>query len=141
MGFAAERQLIESTFDNDWLNGAYVHVPVRYENIEFIPPANNEPWVDFSIGSSDADAASLSARIVRHEGEVTVDIYVPQGEGTNEARQLADEVSRILRNRQISSTNAGYITFGEPDVAPMGAEEPYYKLQVTVDYERDEHTS
>jgi len=139
MGLAAERKLLEMAFDDAWLNGAFVFVPVSYSNIEFNPPINNEAWISFRLGVDDADIISLgNNKIVRHDAEIVVDIYVNQGEGTNEAREIADEVVSILRNKQFSSAEAGTVTTRIPDVAPIGVDESYYRLQIVVPYERDE---
>lgn len=111
-GFEGERLAIETYFSDSWLDGPYRVIPVKYPNIPWVDPDPPEPWVAISISNASSEQASLGGDpVLRFAGLVFVTVHVPAGEGTKEARSLADYVAGIFSRAQIENVQSGRLTF------------------------------
>lgn len=131
MSYEAERVSAEVAFGTGW--GATT--PIKYTNAPFDDPAGSE-FVEFHLLSGSGNLASLGGANTMHRffGIAQIDIYVPENTGTDRARELADTAAAIFRDIRIDDMlfRASSITHGAPP--PAG----YYRLTVTVPYQRDE---
>lgn len=133
MSFDAERIAIEKrTQDN------YTTYPVRYENVRFEEPSK-APWVSLSILNGRGQRVSIgtSRALHRHAGVIQFDVYTPEGEGTVVARQIADELSTLFNEVQFSAGSSGTITTRVPAIRSLGVTAGWYRLVVSVAYQRD----
>lgn len=139
MSYAAEANAIRSRFSAEW--GATT--PIAWPNKKFDPLKTDAgvardpaPWVRFSILPADADQTTIGAaggRTFRHDGTVTVQVFVPDNEGDGEARTLAELAAAIFRGITVSG-----IRFGAPYVtAPGNDGAGWYQLTAWCPYSRD----
>lgn len=140
MYFADERRAIEERFATKWAVTAHAAVPVAYSNTAFDPPGT---YVVLSILSGPAHQASIGATNPTHrlEGVIQVDAIVPEEDGTQTARSIADSAAGAFmdagRGAQFSSGNSGLITCRTPHLRDMGVWRGKYRFVVSVPYHRD----
>lgn len=134
VNFNLERQAIEER-----LAANYSAVPIKYENLSFVPPTNTS-WIALTILTGSAFQASLgtgnSSRLTRFSGIIQIDIYTPEGVGTKSAKDIADVISAIYDNVQFSSGSSGTITCRVPDYKTLGIVDGWYHAVVSVAYQR-----
>ena len=136
MSFDDERQLLESRFNTRWATySTSSGVPIAWDNVEYAPTAGTT-FVRFSVYPGDAYQVSLGERPThRVVGIIDIGIFVPQGQGTENARDLADIAAEIFRNWQDTATK---IRCRSPYLTRIGEEEGWFQMIVTVPYIRDE---
>lgn len=117
MGTSAANIAIENLFKTGWGSTT----GVKYDNVPFTVPTT--AWVSIEVWDGAALKASLGngARLRRSTGTVFVNIYTPLNKGSKAARDYADSVCAIFRDKQVSG-----ITFEEPDVKRIG--EQYFSI-------------
>lgn len=115
MGIATISVAVENLFSTNW----GTTTPIRYDNVPFTPPQT--AWVSIETWPGNSSKASLgnSLQLRRSLGTVFISVYTPIGDGSKPARDLADQVAAIFRDKQVSG-----ITFQEPDMGRVG--EIYY---------------
>lgn len=87
MGKEKEREVLLALVKQNWPSG---YGPVAYPNAKFTPPANAR-WASVEIVTLSTERASLSRDFFkRTTGILQFDLYVPEGLGTKEAREVAD---------------------------------------------------
>lgn len=130
MSYAAEAQAIRSRFHTQWNDTTRVAWP----NAKF-DPTPGQPWVRLSILTADAETVSLPAPTTRyrHGGMVSVQVFVPDNEGDERAKDLAELACGIFRGVSADGVNyqAPYVTEGGNDG------NGWYMLNVWVPYYRD----
>lgn len=131
MSYATEANAIRSRFNAEW----GVTTPIAWPNVNFTPPSG-EPWVRLEILPSGADQITIGAsggRTFRHDGMVTVQVFVPSNEGDGEARTLAEQAAVIFRGVTVGTIRflAPYTTTGGNDGAG------WYQVNVWCPYTRD----
>ena len=136
MSFDDERNSLESRFNTQWATYATsANVPIAWDNVEY-KPVTGTTFVRFSVFPGDSYQASLGDRpLHRAVGIIDIGIFVPQGEGTENARDLADIAAEIFRNWQ-DTTNK--IRCRSPYLTRVGEEEGWFQMSVTIPYIRDE---
>lgn len=85
-------------------------------------------------GARRADASSQPT--FSHSGAIVIDIYVPEGEGTGEARTLADTAEAIFRNAQFEARTSGHIVCQTPELEVIGVHGGFHHERLRVPYER-----
>lgn len=136
MTFATDASTIRSHFAAEWLL-LRPTVPIAYDNIAFDPAVdaldpmgNPAPWVRFSILPGDAFQASLGTpKVWRSTGLVTVQVYVPVGQGDGLAADLADDASGIFRGVRLDG-----LIFRAPALTNIGEDGAWYQINVTTPY-------
>lgn len=118
MGTSATNIAIENLFTTGWGSTTVV----KYDGA----PLQSYPttaWVSIEVWDGLANKASLGsgAQLRRSTGTVFINIYTPLNKGSKAARDYADTVCTIFRDKQISG-----ITFEEPDVRRVG--EQYFTI-------------
>lgn len=117
MATSAINIAIENLFKNGWGSTT----SIKYDNVPFTVPSVS--WVSISVWDGNSQKMSLGAgaQLRRSTGTVFINIYTPLNKGSKAARDLADLVIPIFRDKQVSG-----ITFEEPDVRRIG--EQYFSI-------------
>lgn len=138
MSNSAENIAIENLFKVGWGSTT----GVKYDNVPFTVPTT--AWVSIEVWNGQSQKASLGsgAQLRRSTGTVFVNIYTPLNKGSKAARDYADLVIPIFRDKQVSG-----ITFEEPDVRRVGEQyfsingvqstTQWYQLVVSIPYFHD----
>lgn len=129
MGYATERQTIETRFNTQWASAS----PIAWDNVSYTPTTGTS-WVRFSILSGAAFQASLETTPkYRHTGIIDIGIFTPEDGGTQTARTLADTAAAVFRG-----WSSGGIVCRAPYITRIGQSDGWYQLNVTVPFYRDE---
>ncbi len=130
--YAAEQRAILRRLDERWRLSGVSITPVAWPNASYEP--EEVAYIEPRITRQDAFNAAFSAndKWIRHPGLLTINVYVPLGEGDADVYDLADRAVAIFRNVRIDS-----ITFRAPAVRDLGPEGPWYRVQVDCPYWRD----
>ena len=132
MSFASERAAIEARLSTNWTT-----TTVQYENVPFTKP-NNNTYVALFIINGDATQIDLVPNpIHRFLGTITMQLFVPEGSGTNLVRGYADTLAGIFRNVQFNSGSSGTILCRTPTIQRVGVNSGIYQTNVSVPYQRD----
>jgi len=114
-------------------------VPVAWGNTPFTPPAPPSPWVRFTVITGEADYISAGApgrNFVRHAGLITVQVFVPLGDGDGRLCGLVDDVIPIFQGERVGENvwcGAAYaVALGE-SLSPG-----WLQANVNVPFHRDE---
>ncbi len=137
--FATANNEILATFKAAWDTTGY---PVAYENVKgasATPPAgSSDPWARVTLRHTFGEQASLSGsggtRRWRRDGLLTVQIFIPIGEGLSEGYSLAKTVVDAFEG--IATTSA--VWFRNVRVNEIGNDGEWYQVNVLVDFTYDE---
>ncbi len=140
MTFTADANAIRTHFDAEWL-GLRPEAPVAYDNIAFDPAVdavdafgNPVPWVRLTLIPGDGFQASLGTpKVWRSTGVVSVQIFVPVGQGDGTARELADDAAGVFRGQLVEG-----VTFRAPSLTRIGPEGAWYQINVATPYQSDD---
>lgn len=131
MSYADEAAAIRSRFNTEWAAAT----PVAMPNVAFTPP-NDASWVRLTILTAGAEEAALSSggtQRYRHDGTISVQVFVPANSGDGVARTLAEQACAIFRGETFSGVRCG-----APFVTEAGNDgNGWYSLVVWVPYFRD----
>lgn len=99
MSHVTLNQLVESRLASQW----GVTTPIRYENVEFVPP-EGASWISVAVKESDSRKITLGsgAQVRRTIGTIFVEIFTPVGGGSGVARGYADTIKAIFRDYRVS---------------------------------------
>lgn len=137
MSFADERKAIETRMAQAWQGSAYSAVPVLYQNDGKKPP-NNAPYLVLWIKTGEGQQITLGSNPTdRYAGLIIVDVLVPEGSGSNEAKLMADFVSATFKRASFSSGASGLIRCRVPYLDALGAKHGWERFQLSVPYDRD----
>lgn len=127
MSYAAQQQAILGRLNAEWTT-----TPIAWPNSAF-RPVTGAAWLEARVVTQDAFNVDLvSNRRVRHPGLLSLTLYVPANEGDGEALAMADTLSAIFRNVNVSGC-----IFRAPTVRPLGADGAWYRVQVDAPFWRD----
>lgn len=137
MSFDLERQQIEAHYKANAIAG----VEFAYDGFDLnlinpISNVSNLPAISLTILTGEAVQASIGvpdSNISRNAGIAIFQIYTEGGKGSVEANGLLDQIADMYRNEKLGTIRCKIPYPRNPD-----PEEPYYKLNVVVPYERDE---
>jgi hypothetical protein len=142
MGFATQANTIRNRFATLW-PGLRPGVPVAFDNTAFDPAVdavdgmgNPIPWVRLTIVPGDGFQASLGTpKVWRSTGVVSVQVFVPAGDGDGTANELADDAASIFRG-----VNDSGVTFRAPALTRLGldAAGAWYELNLATPYLSDQ---
>ena len=139
MSFADDANTIRGRFAAEWTT-LRPGTPVAYDNTPFDPAldavdglGNPIPWVRLTVIPGDGFQASLGTpRVWRSTGVVSVQVFVPVGEGDGAANELADDAASVFRG----VLDAG-LTFRAPALTRVGPEGAWYQINVATPYQSD----
>ena len=130
MNYDKERKTIE-----EYLVANFSTLPMRFanpksksfENIEFV-------HIEIISGESEKITFGSLTNTFRYVGLITCQIFIKLGQGSGPALVIADELSTILSDKQISNvvTNASRID-------KIGPQDDYYQINVVTRFKRDEN--
>lgn len=128
MSYESERQSIEQRFETQWA----ATLPVRYDNVEFEPPAT--AYVELQIHNGDAFAASTGGSTIleRSVGIISMNLFGQKGTGTATLKGHVDTLCAIFRNANFDS-----IQCRSPNVTRLGEQDGRYVINVSVPFYRD----
>lgn len=129
-GFDNAQQLIEQKFNTAW-NAA---TPIAFDNVEFDPPATVDQWVRLNVLDEAAFVAGMGGgvNLYRHPGIVIVQVFIRDGSGIREAKQLADTVAAIFRG-----ANENGILYRAPYVETVGPNNGWFQVNVNIPFHWD----
>jgi hypothetical protein len=142
MGTATLNTAVENLFATAW--GATT--PVCYDNVPFTTPTSTQAWVKLELwdGSTVKASVGSGAQLRRSFGTVFFTIYAPINAGTLLARTLADSISAIFRDKQVSGAtfeDADFSRLGEVAYVGTGVIKGsgnWYQLKVAIPFKYDE---
>lgn len=136
MSVEATRQLIVSELDTAWGAGPHSATKIVYENQE-IPTTGT--YIYFRINHGEGGKAEIVTGSAYHrfEGYIQADVLVPPNTGVGSAGTLADYFAGIFRGKELSSLEAGYLTFRTENIRNFGDSNGYYRLMVRIPFKRD----
>jgi len=134
MSLASRHAAIRTRFTNAWVG----QPPVQYPSVKFTPP-DAAPWMRLVIQDAGATWASMGDpgnNIARNVGQVTIQIFVPSGEGEGLALEIADQAKAVYRSWDDAVTG---LRFEVPPYArQVGIEGKWYQVNVVAPYRFDD---
>jgi hypothetical protein len=129
MSFTSQNSAIRSRFHTNWGTDP----PVKYDNMDFTPPANSA-FVEISIIDGDQVPVSVGSSVLyRNLGFISVNIHVPLNTGTKAINQYEDTVAGIFRSQQFSGITCRNVT-----VNTVGEVNGRFVKNVSIEFFRDE---
>lgn len=140
------QQAIEAAFVGGWHSGGVMRTPVALPNVRGLlnatdgsariqKPTADDAWVRFVIREQGIGQIDMGdPATVRTLGRAEVQIYVPVGEGTREARDLGDEALLLFERMTIG---AAKFRCADASHFEVGRDESWWRYDVTVPYYRD----
>lgn len=134
MSLSARHSAIRVRFKDAW-DG---QPPYQEPSQKFTPP-DNGPWMRLVIQDAGAQWASMGDpgnNIARNVGQVTVQIFVPSGEGEGDALAIADLAMVAFRSWNDAASG---LRFEVPPYArQIGTEGKWYQVNVVAPYRFDD---
>lgn len=138
MSYADERAAIEGRWATQWVTGSpsAARTPTAYENVPLDPPADS-PWVRLTVLNGEGQQISAGdpgSNTHRYAGVISIQIFTPGGQGTGQAKTLADAAAAVFRNVRFDS-----IYCRVPYVSGTSLDGSWHQTNVTVPFWRDEY--
>ncbi len=112
----------------------YTRTPVAWENVAYTPNPT-QAWVSFKITNTRGNFASVGIHArVRREGLINITVYVPKDTGTKAASEIADTITEIFENNQISD-----FWLFPADIVSSGNIDEWYSVAIIIRFEYDEY--
>jgi hypothetical protein len=128
--YAEEEAAILGHLDSEW----GTETPVAWPGRPFDREAQTGPWLEPRISHQEAFRVTMGPQYrTRHPGLLLLTIHWPHGQGTHAARQKAEEAADLFRDQTLVSG----LTFREPTIRDLGAEDGWLRMQATVPFWRD----
>lgn len=132
-GYEGEAETIRAWFRSEWDSGVPIQI---FENVAFKDKPDDEHWARLRVRSFEGAPATIGGPDVkyRHDGDIILEIFSPEGVGDGRARELADEALEIIRGRE-----EGGITVWRAWAVPIGNRgDGWYRINALGSYSRDE---
>lgn len=131
-GYQGEEATIRGWFKAEWPSGTPIQL---IENSKFSDKPDNAPWARMTVRSTGARVASIGGPVQRHrhDGDIILEVWVPEGIGTGKAKELADLGCGIIRGKE-----EGGITVWSARAIPLGVRDGWYRINVIGSFSRDE---
>ena len=124
MSFSTARRDIENRLSDNWAT-----TPIAWENVPFVPP-NDEAWISLSIFEDDVRRITIgNPGTHRVMGIITISINIPESTGTKLARDHADSLAPIFRDKQFNG-----ITCREAKLGNGGTKDGWYTMVLSVPF-------
>lgn len=130
--FADERAAIEKRLKDNWTT-----TPIAFDNVGFRP--TDSAYVAIFIQNAAATQIEMTGTTPNHRytGLISIQIFTDVNTGSQTAREYADTISAIFRNKRFSSGDSGTIICRSPNVQRVGVVDGRFQLNLTVPYYRD----
>lgn len=110
-------------------------VPVHFANTRFSSPEPPAPWIYVAIMPNFVKRAALASQTeFESYGVVNVTCMVPEMTGTKPVRLIADDVAKVLVDRQFAIPGGGHITTYGLQFRERGCVEGWYTVNVICQY-------
>lgn len=111
---------------------------IAWDNVHFTP-TDGTPWIRVSIQGSLSDFVSLGGASVKKRclGIVFVQVFVPEGTGTQRADEIVDAIADALEARQLATGE----TFQATSKIAAGNSNGWYQLNASTPFYYDEQRS
>ena len=128
MGFFEDiRKAIEVQLKSNWTT-----TDIAWDNVIYTPTARTA-YIKLKISYQDVDQVSGGQKpLFRAYGQVTIEVYVPIGTGTNTIRGYADSLTTIFEN--IDLTNVQFLATYINRIGDIGE---HYQLNVITPFYAD----
>lgn len=130
MSAETERAAVEGRFTAQWTGTPLAHVV--FDNIAYVP-VQGTPYVRLSIRPGNSERITIGSREHRTVGLIVVQIFTPLGQGTSDARVLAEQAAAIFRDQEF-----GGVLCRSASIQNVGQSTDWNQFNVTVPYQRDE---
>lgn len=131
--YAAEQAAIMEHIDANWREDDALITPVAWPNQEYKPGDATTAYIEPFVNRQEAFNADLGpTKTIRHPGLLSVNVRVLVHKGDDNALTLADQMGALFRNQNIEG-----LQFRAYTVRDIGAEGPWYRVQVDCPYWRD----
>lgn len=109
---------------------------IAWDNVSFTP-VNGEAWVRVSLQHNISNMVSVGGPNVkiRRFGILFVQVFVPEGNGTALAEQIADNVATTLEAKQMDTG----LTFQETTKREVGVGAGWYQVNVSTPFYYDDN--
>lgn len=110
-------------------------LPTQYDNQDFTPP-DQELWARLTILHGDSFQVSNGGpdgKRFRTPGIMTVQVFIPSGQGDKAAYKLADVIETYFRSQKADS-----ITYRTPSVRKIGPTGPWWQINVNCPFYSDD---
>ena len=125
MSFATARRDIEGRLTANWATTS-----IAYDNVPFKTPSDSTSWVRLRIFEENVTRLNIgNPGTHRVSGLIVVEIFVPQGRGTQTVRGYADTIAAVFRDQQFSG-----ITCREATPRSVGEYEGWWQYNVSVPF-------
>lgn len=126
MSFEALTHSIESRFNTNWSS-----TPVAYENVPFTPP--NTAWVRLTViaGFGNTKGIMGTGVTVEDNGLISIQVFVPEGTGTNESKTLVDAAISIYEHTRFD----GILAYTASPVS-VGVSDGWHQTNITIPFRR-----
>ena len=131
-GYLGEAETIRKWFRSEWDSGVPIHL---IEGGNFPDKPDDGPWARLAIRSRDGYPAAIGGPTIRyrHDGDIILEIFTPEGGGDGPARALVDSGCEIVRGRDEDS-----IVVWNVRAIPLGVRDGWYRINVIASFSRDE---
>lgn len=124
MSFSTARRDIEKRLNDNWST-----TEIAWDNVKF-SPVNGTAWVACHIFEDTVNRINIGVPGQhRVTGTVVINIMLPEGGGTDIARQYGDTLAAIFRDAQFSG-----ITFRETTLNNTGINEGWYQFNLVIPF-------
>ena len=127
------RAAIEARLSTEMANApAYT---VAFQNVPFTPP-NNTSWIQSSITFGIHESATLQSPTSgynKHNGELIVNVFTPQGAGSGANYTIAERIKDLFHRQTVSQIIFGD-TVGPSQVSPASPQ-PFFQTELSFIFE------
>jgi len=132
VSFKDERYAIESYFVAGWSNGVSRYLEGQPRN-----ERSGSEFVVLLIRSGAGSHLYLNQDTHRYAGVVIIQIFTPLNQGTDRARDIADDAADIFRQSTTQAGSSGKIEFLTPFLTYPNMEGDWFRMNVNIPYRRD----
>lgn len=137
MSYVQETRLIEQHFFNNWDADT---TPVQFDN-SYVWLDNNgaayknenqlDEWLRFIVDFSNSQQKSFGAanNFVQRNGLVTVQVFVPENEGSGRAFEIVEAISAIFELADI-----GEVDFAAANYTRVGVDSRWFQVNVNIPF-------
>lgn len=131
MSFKTTTSQILGDFATKLAGSSFSATPVAYPNVPFEQPSRS-PWMVINVipGTSRRRTIGGATNRWSQTGGVTVQVKVPEGEGTGDLYDIVETVASFFRDAETEN-----VLFRRVIVTEIGPVDGWYQANVTVTYE------
>lgn len=134
LSYADEERAIHERLTTNWTT-----TPIKYGDVPFQQP--EAEWIAVWIQNTEARQIDLgvSNPLVRHDGQIVMQVFSPASKGVRLAKQYADTLGAIFAGQQFSAGSSGTIRCRRATVRTLDAKNGWAQVNVEIPFSRDKH--